>query len=162
MLVAILAVLGVGALVLAVIGFLSKPEEASVKFRQVEAKGPIAVAILGIGLLCGAATLWKDPHAAINSAVSASGNANDEGQLPGRELMRAGSPPRRPLGTIAVPYYGILQIGGSCRGEHLLSATWNCDASRTKRVACQNGMVVVDRCREACTQHENGVDDECR
>ena len=161
MLVAILAVLGVGTLALAVIGFLSKPNEASVKIRQVEARGPIAVAVLGVGLLCGAATLWSDPHA-ISSASARGEGASEQEPPPSPEPVRAGSPRLRSPGTIAVPYYGILQIGGSCRGEHLLSATWNCDASRTKRVACQNGMVVVDPCPEACTQHRDGVNDECR
>jgi len=148
----ILASLGAGALVLAVVSFLSKPGEASVRYKHFEFRGPVAFAVLGVGLLCLAAFQSKHQTEDILQP-------DDRGTI-------GNSPPSRPLSgaeTIAVPYYGDLEIGGSCRGQqHRLTGTWNCDAHRTKRVHCQNGMVVVEACAEGCVQYANGVDDVCR
>jgi hypothetical protein len=139
-----------GALLLGVVGFLSKPGDSSVKYKDFEFRGPIAFAVLGVGLLC----------------VAAVQNHGDSPSVTPENLSApAGATPRpRPLvaQTIAVPYYGNLEIGGSCQGTHRLADTWNCDATRTRRVHCQNSMVVIEPCPNACVQHQNGVDDECR
>lgn len=64
---------------------------------------------------------------------------------------------------IKVPYYGDIEVGGPCnRGVHVLTATWNCDAAKQRRLHCQNGLVTAEPCPNGCLGRPNGQDDVCR
>jgi len=151
----VLAISGVGLLVVAIVVFFRRPSDAIMRYKGLEFGGPVAMAAFGICLIL--AAVVKSSSA--NPAGDFSSNRLDQGARP--ESLP--SPRHRTGGqTISVPFYGALEVGGSCQGEHLLVGTWNCDASRTKRVHCQNEMVVVEPCPTACVQHANGQNDECQ
>ncbi len=64
---------------------------------------------------------------------------------------------------VKVPYYGDIEVGGPCnRGVHVLTATWNCDAAKQRRVHCQGGLVVAEPCPNGCLGRPNAQDDVCR
>jgi len=152
----VLAISGVGLLVVAIVVFFRRPAEAIVRYKGLEFGGPVAMAALGVCLVLAAVV----KSSAANPTDDSSSNRSDQGARP--EPL---PPPRHRSArgqTISVPFYGALEVGGSCQGEHLLVGTWNCDASRTKRVHCQNEMVVVELCPTACVQHANGQNDECQ
>jgi len=151
-----LVVPGIGLLVIALVAFLRTPGDSSVSYKGVEFKGPVAMAVLGC-FLVGAAAVKRN-------ATPTSDDKNPIGKdqwpaLTPAEPSRRSESGRR---TTAVPFYGQLQIGGSCQGQHRLTEIWNCDASRTQRVHCQNDMVTVEPCSNGCQQHANGENDECR
>src|SRR5688572_13903082 len=104
----VLVVSGVGAIVISLRAFWSKPEDAKLKFHQFEFAGPLAPGVLGVALLCGAAAA-RNPSPADQPA---SGSIAPEPTVTlNPPVPLETQPPARPVETINVPYYGALQIG---------------------------------------------------
>jgi hypothetical protein len=127
--------------------------------------GTLAAIAAAVGAL--ATDCYKDVHLFENIAADEADAARAATKDPAPPHDQPAAAPRDPPPaqrgeTLAVPYYGKLTIGGPCdRGEHALTGTWNCDATSTRRVHCQNGMVAVDICPARCKHEPNGANDLC-
>jgi hypothetical protein len=120
--------------------------------------GTLAAIAAAVGAL--ATDCYKDVHIFENIAADEADAAHAATVNPPASHEPQHAPPAGE--TLAVPYYGTLTVGGPCdRGEHVLTGTWNCDATSKLRVHCQNGMVAVDICPNRCKHEPQGASDRC-
>jgi hypothetical protein len=138
------------------------PEDKDPKFvRYLKVVSATVAALAAIAAAVGAllTNCYKDVHLFENIAADESDAARAATKDP---PATRGLPAPSESETLLVPYYGRLAVGGPCdRGEHVLTATWNCDATSKRRVHCQNGMVAVDICPTRCKHEPNGANDLC-